>query len=93
MPDRDPQTAPENSTDVYAIHGAEPGGAGVCDGKVFAVGADAAGVAGKEISAQKAEQFLNTFYFQYGHRSIADLAHLPMAVERLSDAGGDCAGG
>ena len=38
----------------------------------------------KEISAQKAEQFLNTFYFQYGHRSIADLAHIPMAVERLS---------
>src|SRR5215470_6870748 len=38
----------------------------------------------KEISEQKAEQFLNTFYFQYGHRSIADLAHLAFAVERLS---------
>src|SRR5437764_4553580 len=38
----------------------------------------------KEISEQKAEQFLNTFYFQYGHRSIADLAHIPMAIERLS---------
>ena len=37
-----------------------------------------------EISAQTAEQFLNTFYFHYGHRSIADLAHIPMAVERLS---------
>ena len=37
-----------------------------------------------EISTQRAEQFLNTFYFQYGHRSIADLAHVPMAVERLS---------
>ena len=37
-----------------------------------------------EISSQKAEQFLNTFYFQYGHRSIADLAHIPFAVERLS---------
>ena len=37
-----------------------------------------------EISAQRAEQFLNTFYFQYGHRSIADLAHIPMAIERLS---------
>jgi thymidylate synthase ThyX len=33
---------------------------------------------------QRAEQFLNTFYFQYGHRSIADLAHIAMAVERLS---------
>src|SRR5215472_12251009 len=38
----------------------------------------------KEISEQKAEQFLNTFYFQYGHRSIADLAHLAFAVEKLS---------
>ncbi|MDR3455173.1 MAG: FAD-dependent thymidylate synthase, partial [Rhodoferax sp.] len=27
---------------------------------------------------------LNTFYFQYGHRSIADLAHIAFAVERLS---------
>jgi thymidylate synthase ThyX len=38
----------------------------------------------KEISEQKAEQFLNTFYFQYGHRSIADLAHLAFAIEKLS---------
>src|ERR1700677_2986590 len=37
-----------------------------------------------EISSQRAEQFLNTFYFQYGHRSIADLAHIPFALERLS---------
>ena len=37
-----------------------------------------------EISSQRAEQFLNTFYFQYGHRSIADLAHIAFAVERLS---------
>src|SRR3954470_17772794 len=34
-----------------------------------------------ELSIQRAEQFLNTFYFQYGHRSIADLAHLVMGVE------------
>src|SRR5229473_560391 len=38
----------------------------------------------REISSQKAEKFLNTFYFQYGHRSIADLAHIAMAVEKLS---------
>src|SRR5919198_6065220 len=38
----------------------------------------------KEISQQKAEKFLNTFYFQYGHRSIADLAHIALAIERLS---------
>src|SRR5664279_4650477 len=38
----------------------------------------------KEITSQKAEKFLNTFYFQYGHRSIADLAHIALAIERLS---------
>src|SRR3974390_788192 len=38
----------------------------------------------KEISTQKAEKFLNTFYFQYGHRSIADLAHIALAIEKLS---------
>ena len=37
-----------------------------------------------EINDQKAEKFLNTFYFQYGHRSIADLAHVAFAIERLS---------
>lgn len=37
-----------------------------------------------ELNEQKAEQFLNTFYFQYGHRSIADLAHITTAIERLS---------
>jgi len=37
-----------------------------------------------ELSKQRAEQFLNTFYFQYGHRSIADLAHLTFAIEQLS---------
>jgi thymidylate synthase ThyX len=37
-----------------------------------------------ELSVQRAEQFLNTFYFQYGHRSIADLAHLVLGVEDVS---------
>ena len=37
-----------------------------------------------ELNQQRAEQFLNTFYFQYGHRSIADLAHVTTAIERLS---------
>jgi thymidylate synthase ThyX len=38
----------------------------------------------RELNEQKAEKFLNTFYFQYGHRSIADLAHIAMAIEKLS---------
>src|ERR687886_785864 len=37
-----------------------------------------------ELSQQKAEEFLNTFYFQYGHRSIADLAHLVFGLEQIS---------
>jgi thymidylate synthase ThyX len=37
-----------------------------------------------ELSTQRAEQFLNTFYFQYGHRSIADLAHIALAIENIS---------
>src|SRR5215208_3059198 len=38
----------------------------------------------RELSAQQAEQFLNTFYFEYGHRSIADLAHLVFGLEQIS---------
>jgi thymidylate synthase ThyX len=38
----------------------------------------------QELSAQKAEHFLDTFYFQYGHRSIADLAHLVFGLEQIS---------
>ncbi|MCS7001933.1 MAG: FAD-dependent thymidylate synthase, partial [Dehalococcoidia bacterium] len=37
-----------------------------------------------ELSAQAAEEFLTTFYFQYGHRSIADLAHVAIALEDIS---------
>src|SRR3989338_8803579 len=38
----------------------------------------------RELDEQKAEKFLNTFYFQYGHRSIADLAHVCIALENIS---------
>lgn len=38
----------------------------------------------QELSLQQAAAFLNTFYFQYGHRSIADLAHLVFGVEQVS---------
>jgi thymidylate synthase ThyX len=37
-----------------------------------------------ELSEQRAAQFLETYYFQYGHRSIADLAHLAIAFEHVS---------
>jgi thymidylate synthase ThyX len=38
----------------------------------------------QELSQQRAEEFLDTFYFQYGHRSIADLAHLVFGLEQIS---------
>ena len=71
------------STQVYAVHGA--------DAEVLAYGmakysrsALSLRESLAELNEQKAEKFLNTFYFQYGHRSIADLAHIAFAIERLS---------
>jgi thymidylate synthase ThyX len=71
------------SAEVYAVHGADP--------EVLAYGmakysrsALSLRESLAELNEQKAEKFLNTFYFQYGHRSIADLAHVAFAIERLS---------
>jgi thymidylate synthase ThyX len=36
------------------------------------------------INAQKAADFLETFYFAYGHKSIADMAHVTLALENIS---------
>ncbi len=78
-----PEAAKAATTDVYAIHGAEPEVLAYAMAK-YSRSALTLRESLAEISTQRAEQFLNTFYFQYGHRSIADLAHVPMAVERLS---------
>ena len=72
-----------NQTDVFAVHGAEPEVLAYAMAK-YSRSALSMRESLTEISAQRAEQFLNTFYFQYGHRSIADLAHIAFAVERLS---------
>ncbi len=71
------------SVEVYAVYGAEPEIQAYAMAK-YSRSALSMKESLKEISAQKAEKFLNTFYFQYGHRSIADLAHIALAVERLS---------
>jgi thymidylate synthase ThyX len=78
-----PQNNGHVSADVYAVHGADP--------EVQAYGMAKYSRSSlsmreslAEINDQKAEKFLNTFYFQYGHRSIADLAHIAFAIERLS---------
>ena len=75
--------SPESTTEVYAIYGAEPEVLAYAMAK-YSRSALTLRESLAEISSQRAEQFLNTFYFQYGHRSIADLAHIPFAVERLS---------
>ncbi|HVZ85106.1 MAG TPA: FAD-dependent thymidylate synthase [Terracidiphilus sp.] len=78
-----PSTDARNQTDVFAVHGADPEVLAYAMAK-YSRSALSMRESLTEISAQRAEQFLNTFYFQYGHRSIADLAHIAFAVERLS---------
>jgi thymidylate synthase ThyX len=68
---------------VYAVYGVEPEIQAYAMAK-YSRSALSMKESLREISQQKAEKFLNTFYFQYGHRSIADLAHIALAVERLS---------
>src|SRR6476646_5146604 len=68
---------------VFAVHGVEPEVQAYAMAK-YSRSALSMKESLREISEQKAEQFLNTFYFQYGHRSIADLAHLAFAIEKLS---------
>jgi thymidylate synthase ThyX len=75
--------AAAGETDVYAIHGADPEVLAYAMAK-YSRSSLTMKESLAEISSQRAEQFLNTFYFQYGHRSIADLAHIPFAIERLS---------
>jgi thymidylate synthase ThyX len=69
--------------EVYAVYGVEPEIQAYAMAK-YSRSALSMKESLQEISRQKAEKFLNTFYFQYGHRSIADLAHIALAIERLS---------
>src|SRR5246127_712119 len=76
-------TQSEPSTEVFAVFGVEPEIQAYAMAK-YSRSALSMKESLREISSQKAEKFLNTFYFQYGHRSIADLAHIALAIERLS---------
>src|SRR6516225_4586193 len=71
------------ATNVYAVYGAEPEVQAYAMAK-YSRSALSMKESLQEINEQKAEKFLNTFYFQYGHRSIADLAHIAFAIEKLS---------
>lgn len=74
---------PEPSVEVFAVYGAEPEIQAYAMAK-YSRSSLSMKESLQEITSQKAEKFLNTFYFQYGHRSIADLAHIALAIERLS---------
>src|SRR5450631_4107435 len=74
---------PEPAVEVFAVYGVEPEIQAYAMAK-YSRSSLSMKESLREISTQKAEKFLNTFYFQYGHRSIADLAHIALAVERLS---------
>src|SRR4051812_29492408 len=77
------KTEAQTDTDVYAVYGVEPEVQAYAMAK-YSRSALSMRESLREISEQKAEKFLNTFYFQYGHRSIADLAHIAFAIEKLS---------
>ncbi len=81
--DGDHAAEPDPATEVYAVHGADPEVQAYGMAK-YSRSALSMRESLAEINDQKAEKFLNTFYFQYGHRSIADLAHIAFAIERLS---------
>src|ERR1700757_3624151 len=71
------------AVEVFAVYGVEPEIQAYAMAK-YSRSALSMKESLKEITGQKAEKFLNTFYFQYGHRPIADLAHIALAIEKLS---------
>jgi len=87
VPASDPTSSPSEpvsaETQVYCIHGADPEVQAYAMAK-YSRSSLSMKESLAELNEQKAEKFLSTFYFQYGHRSIADLAHVAMAIERLS---------
>ncbi len=83
IPENKQTAANDAGIEVFAVHGAEPEVQAYAMAK-YSRSALSMKESLREISQQKAEKFLNTFYFQYGHRSIADLAHIALAIEKLS---------
>src|SRR2546425_3880065 len=79
----DIETADAPSLEVFAVYGVEPEVQAYAMAK-YSRSALSMKESLQEINQQKAEKFLNSFYFQYGHRSIADLAHIALAIEKLS---------
>lgn len=72
-----------DQAEVFAVYGAEPEVTAYAMAR-YSRSSLSMRQSLREIDGQKAEKFLNTFYFAYGHRSIADLAHISFALEKLS---------
>src|SRR5437870_2076470 len=71
------------SGEVYAFYGLEPEIQAYAMAK-YSRSALSMEEALEEISQQTAETFLTAFSFRYGHRSIAELPHVALAIEKLS---------
>jgi thymidylate synthase ThyX len=74
---------PSPKADVYAIAGYEPETVAYAMAK-YSRSSLSLKDSIRSINADKSRKFLETFYFQYGHRSIADSAHVPLAIENIS---------
>lgn len=82
-PMTNPPQAATDQAEVFSVYGAEPEVTAYAMAR-YSRSSLSMRESLREIDGQKAEKFLNTFYFDYGHRSIADLAHVSLALEKLS---------
>ena len=75
----DPRVCPR----IFAVLGVppEPGGYGIAK---FSRSARPYQEWITDLTQEGAERFYKTFYFEYGHASIADLAHITIVIENIS---------
>ncbi len=68
---------------VYAVTGVEPERHAYAMAK-YSRSAESLQNSVRELTQDRTRKFLNTMYFQYGHASIADMAHISLGVEQIS---------
>ncbi len=68
---------------VYAMTGVAPEWQAYALAK-YSRSAQSLADSARELTADRTRKFLNTMYFKYGHASIADMAHISLAVEQIS---------
>lgn len=82
-PTKPAKTAPQRDRNIYAVVDIAP------ETQAYALARYSRSAASLResvgwINSQKAADFLETFYFAYGHKSIADMAHITLALENIS---------